>query len=128
MKIFDEIFDLVRLKDISKRGHSSAAIMNLMLNLCFAKALPHSTQTRPKLSSPAVHSVTMLATLLVKERSARLTPAVRISVNSRCRSSRKATKQGHQGHHEKDTKEDPQTNLGTSSLRHSYLPIMVGRE
>jgi hypothetical protein len=44
MKEVDEVLDLVRLKNIAKGGHGSAAIVNLMLDLLLVQAFADGAQ------------------------------------------------------------------------------------
>jgi hypothetical protein len=76
-----QVFDLVRLKNISEGRHSRAAIMDLMFDLLFLQALSYSTQIRPEIPTAAIHTVAVLTPLLVKERRARVFVAVRGSMD-----------------------------------------------
>ncbi len=59
MKEVHQIFDLVRLENISESGHSCTPIVNLMFDLLFFQALADGAQIWPKV--PAVAIVVALA-------------------------------------------------------------------
>jgi hypothetical protein len=68
VKEVHEIFDLVRLENISEGGHGGATLVYLMLDFLLAQALANGAQIRPKVASSAVGPVAMLTPLLMKER------------------------------------------------------------
>jgi hypothetical protein len=72
MKEVHEILDFVRLEHVSKGGHGSTTIVNLMLYFLFVQAFPDGAQIRPKVPTAAICTMAMLTSLLMKERGAGL--------------------------------------------------------
>jgi hypothetical protein len=62
-----EVFDLVRLKNISEGGHGRATIVNLMLDLLLLQAFSDGAEVWSQVPSTAIYAVTMLASLFVEE-------------------------------------------------------------
>lgn len=83
MKEVHQIFDLVRLENISESGHGSTAIVNLMFDLLFFQAFPDSAQVRPKVSAVAIYAMAMLTPLFMKERGSGVLTFARGGVNNR---------------------------------------------
>jgi hypothetical protein len=67
VKEVDEIFDFIRLENISERGHRRATLVNLMLDFLFAEALADGAQIWPEFPASAVGAMAMLTPLFVKE-------------------------------------------------------------
>jgi hypothetical protein len=63
-----QIFDLVRLKNISESRHSRTTIVDLVFDLLLLQTFSNSAQIRPKISTTAIDTVAVLTPLLVKER------------------------------------------------------------
>jgi hypothetical protein len=68
VKEVHEIFDLVRLENISEGGHGGTTLVYLMLDFLLAQAFPYGTQIGPEVATSAVGPVAMLTPLLMKER------------------------------------------------------------
>jgi hypothetical protein len=90
-----QIFDFVRLENISERGHRSAAIVNLVLDLLLAEPLTNGAQIRSKMPASAIYAMAMLTTSLVKERGSRLFTFARVGVNNRSRRLRHTKRQSY---------------------------------
>ena len=67
MKEVHEIFDFVRLEDVSESGHRGTTIVNLMLDLLFAQAFADGAQIWPEFPAAAICAVAMLTSLFMKE-------------------------------------------------------------
>jgi len=93
MKKINQVRNLVWLQNIGKCRHGSAAIMNLVFDLCFAQTFPHNAQIRSKLPTLTIHSVAMFTPFLMKERGSRLLTFARVGLNNRCRPSRQTAKE-----------------------------------
>jgi hypothetical protein len=95
MEKVHQIFDFVRLENISERRHRCAAIVNLMLDFLLAEPLANGAQIRPKIPTSAIYAMAMLTTFLMKERGSRLFAFVRVGVNNRNRRLRHAKRQSY---------------------------------
>ena len=84
MKEVHQIFDLVRLENISECGHSCAPIVNLMFDLLFFFAFADGAQIRPKVPAVAIYTMAMLTPLFMKEGGSRVLTLARVSMNDRC--------------------------------------------
>jgi hypothetical protein len=93
VKEVDQIFDLVRLENVSERGHGGAAIIDLTFDLLFLQALADGAQIWPKVAAVAVYAMAMLTPLFMKERCSRVLPLARVGVNDRSGRSWQATRQ-----------------------------------
>jgi hypothetical protein len=71
MEEVHQVFDLVRLENISERRHSGATVVDLMLDLLLFKTLTDSTEIWPEIPAQAIHAMTMLTSLFMKEDSSR---------------------------------------------------------
>jgi hypothetical protein len=127
VKKINQVLDLILLKHLSKGGHSSPTIMNLMFDLRLAQTLANHAQAGSALSSLTIHSMAVLTPLLVKERGSRFTP-LRSRMNCRCRPFRQTAKQS--GGKERATNND-QNSRGSpeaSSPKTRYLPAKTRRK
>ena len=61
MKELHQVFDLVRLQNISESWHSSATLVDLMLDLLLFQALSDRAEIRPQFTAAAIHAMAMLA-------------------------------------------------------------------
>jgi hypothetical protein len=68
VKEVDQILDLVRLENIAKGWHGSAAIVYLMLDLLLFQTFTNGTQIRPQVATSAICTVAVLTPPFVKER------------------------------------------------------------
>jgi hypothetical protein len=68
VKEVNEVFDLVRLQNVSEGGHRRATLVNLMLDFLLAQAFADSAQIWSEFPASAVWAMAMLASLFVKER------------------------------------------------------------
>jgi hypothetical protein len=128
MKKLDQVFNLVRLKNLAKCGHSSAAVMYLMLDLRFTLALSHSAQIRSESTALPIHSVAMFTPLLVKEHRSGLLIPTRVSLNNRRRPLRQTAKDGNYKHRTTDSDQDLRGNSSASSQRKKFRSAIVHRE
>jgi len=71
----DEVFDLVRLENVSESGHGGATIVDLMFDLLFLQAFADGAQVRPQVAAATIYAMAVLTSLFVKECGSRvLTP------------------------------------------------------
>jgi hypothetical protein len=121
----NQIFDLIRLQNISEGGHAGPALMNLMFNLLFLQPLADRAQVRAKLPAASIHPMTVLASLLMEQRSARFLPMVRRSMHNPRSRLRKPTHQ--RGHRERAAAYAKTTgqNLRLSSQKRSANCVIV---
>jgi hypothetical protein len=68
VKEVNEIFDLVRLQNVSEGGHRRATLVNLMLDFLFGEALADGAQVWPEFPTSAFGAMAMLTPLFMKER------------------------------------------------------------
>jgi hypothetical protein len=72
VKEVHEIFDFIRLENVSEGGHRCTTLVNLMLDFLFAEAFADGTQIWPEFPASAVGAMAMLTSLFMKERGSRL--------------------------------------------------------
>ncbi len=112
MKKIYEIFDLVRLKSISKRRHGSTAIINLMLNLFSLQTFADGTQIRPKLPPVTIDAMTMLTSFFVEEDGSGFLTFIGIGVNHQCGPPQRVTYERCRKDRETHDDEDSQVDFG----------------
>ena len=83
MKVVDQVFDFIRLKDFAEGRHRSATIVNLMLNLLFVSPLADGAQIWSEISSATIHAMAVFAPFFVKDHRTGLLAIPRVSVNNR---------------------------------------------
>jgi hypothetical protein len=83
MKVVDQVFDFIRLKDFAEGRHRSATIVNLMLNLLFVSPLADGAQIWSEISSATIHAMAVFAPFFVKDHRTGLLAIGRVGVNYR---------------------------------------------
>jgi hypothetical protein len=119
VKEVHQIFDLVRLENISESGHGSTAIVNLMFDLLFFQAFPDSAQVRPKVSAVAIYAMAMLTPLFMKERGSGVLTFARVGVNNRSGRSWQATRQSYDNGQETESSTDSRRDFAVSLQRNN---------
>jgi hypothetical protein len=68
VKEVNEIFNFLRLENVSEGGHRRTAIVNLMLDFLFAQAFADGAQVWPKFPAASICAMAMFTSLFMKER------------------------------------------------------------
>jgi hypothetical protein len=68
VKEVNEIFDFVRLENVSEGGHRRTAIVDLMLDFWLAQAFADGAQVWPKFPAASICAMAMFTSLFMKER------------------------------------------------------------
>lgn len=83
VQVLHQILNLLWLESLSKGRHTTAACLDLMLDLGFVLASPYATQIWPELSTTPIYSMAMLTPFLMEERSARRLAIMRFRLSHR---------------------------------------------
>ncbi len=127
MEKVHQIFDFVRLENVSERRHRSAAIVNLMLDFLLPEAFTNSAQVRSKIAAAPIYAVAMLTTSLMEESGSRLFAFARVGVNNRGRRLRRATGKSYDKNHETGCSNDASGYLRRSQQRIKCLSVVIHR-
>lgn len=85
MEIVHKVFNLVWLESSSKGRHTSATIVNLMLDLLFLPAFPDGRQVWSQISTLSIYAMAVLTPFFVEEHRSGLFTFMRVGANNRCR-------------------------------------------
>jgi hypothetical protein len=102
VKEVHQIFDLVRLESVSESGHSSATIVNLMLNLLLVQAFADGAQVWAQVAAASICTVAVLTSLFMKERGSGVLALAGVGLDNRSGRSRQAARQGYDNGRETD--------------------------
>jgi hypothetical protein len=80
-KELHQILDLIGLKNVSKSGHRSATVVNLMLDLLLVPPFAYEAEIRTAVAAAAICAVTVFAPPLVKQNGSSLFIRAGIGVN-----------------------------------------------